>query len=145
VPGDEGLARMYTKMGYRTCTYVAEFSCTAGDKPLPLRKISPVQYGTLRKERLPEGALLQEGVCLDFLSTFCSFWAGADHLLAASKESGVCHVAELLGNPEDAPGIVASLGCETGHFRTPGTEKPFGMYLSLDASPAPSYLGFAFD
>lgn len=145
VPGDAGLARMYGKMGYRTCTYVQEFSCTAGSTPLVLREASVTEYGRLRTEMLPEGALVQDGVNLDFLATFHDFWVGDGVLLAGRQENGVLHGAELLGDPSCAPGIAAALGCREGHFRTPGQNKPFGMYLPFDNSPAPTYLGFAFD
>lgn len=145
VPGDAGLAGMYEKMGYRTCTYVKEFSCTATDAPLPLREVTREEYGRLRKELLPAGALEQGGANLDFLATFHRFWTGEAFLLAGRTEDGIFHAAELLGDASKAPGIVAALGCREGHFRTPGTEKPFGMYRPLAPSPAPAYLGFAFD
>ena len=53
---------------------------------------------------------------------------------------------ELLGNREAAPGILKTLGCIRGKFRTPGEEMPFAMFLPLkEDAPVPSYLGHAFD
>lgn len=144
-PADSGLRRMYEKMGYRDATRVSEFTCSAGEA-LPLRKIDETEYAALRRQHLPDGAMIQEGANLAFLSSYCDLYAGSDFLLAGSAYEGTFHCLELLGNREAAPGILAALGYNTGRFRCPGEDIPFGMFLPLTGdAQAPDYLGFAFD
>lgn len=146
VPEQEGLRQMYRRLGYRDCTTVTEFSCAAAETAVPLRAIGPAEYGRLRRAFLPEGGVVQEGRSLDFLAAQAQFFAGGSFLLAAYREEGILHGMELLGSREAAPGIVTALGCETGHFRTPGEEKPFAMLHPLTANALmPQYFGFAFD
>lgn len=146
VPEKEGLREMYRKLGYTDCTTVSEFSCCAGNSPIPLRAIDPEEYGRLRRRFLPEGGVIQEGRNLVFLAQQARFYSGEDLLLAAYLDGDILKGMELLGNRDAAPGIVASLGCSTGHFRIPGKEKPFAMFYPLDQDAlAPKYFGFAFD
>ncbi len=137
VPGDEDLARMYRAMGFTTCTYVREFSCKAGNLPATLRKLTAAQYAQLRKAYLPQGGILQEGENLAFLEAISGLYAGEDFLYAEN--------AELLGNADAAPGILAALGKDRGNFRTPGKDKPFAMFLPLSLMEMPKYFGLAFD
>ena len=144
-PADEGLRRMYRKMGYRTATCVAEFTCTAGTS-IPLREIGATEYGILRRQFLPEGGVIQEGTSLPYLASYAKFYAGTDFLLTGNIYDGTFVGMELLGNHEAAPGILAALGMEQGSFRCPGGQIPFGMFLPLTESAAePSYLGLVFD
>lgn len=134
---EEHLFPMYESMGYQTCGYVRKFTCRKGDERADLRRIDAGEYGILRRQYLPEGGLLQENESLDFLSRITDLYAGDDFLYAED--------AELLGNTDAAPAILAALGKDSGRFRCPGEETPFAMYLPLDNSPAPTYLGLAFD
>ncbi len=144
-PGEEGLRAMYEKMGYKTCTLVSEFSCTAG-KPLPLRAIGPEEYARLRRRYLPPAGAVQEGENLAYLCAYCVLYAGADFLLTGSSDGGYFRCMELLGPQDAAPGILAALGCERGFFRCPGQELPFAMGLPLvPEAQLPSYFGLAFD
>ena len=144
-PADSGLRRMYETMGYRDATRVSEFTCTAGTA-LPLRKLGKEEYAALRRQYLPENAVLQEGAGLSFLAACCDLYAGSDFLLAGAAYDGRFHGTELLGNREAAPGILAALGHETGSFRCSGEDIPFGMFLPLVShAEAPGYLGLAFD
>lgn len=146
VPEKEALRQMYRKLGYEDCTGVSEFSCSAGSAPVSVRSIGKAEYGTLRRESLPEASVLQEGKNLDFLAAQVQFFAGADFLLAAYLEEDTLHGMELLGNRDAAPGILRALGCSQGTFRTPGDEKPFAMFHALcKDAVAPNYFGFAFD
>ena len=54
---------------------------------------------------------------------------------------------ELLGDAQMAPGVLQTLGCVSGNFRTRGNGQDFAMYLPLDggALPQPTYFGLAFD
>lgn len=144
-PADNGLRRMYRKMGYRDATCVAEFDAAAGP-PVPIRKIGAEEYAVLRRKWLPEDGVLQEGASLAYLAAYTDLYAGADFLLAGAFYDGLFTGMELLGNRDAAPGILASLGFETGHFRCPGREIPFGMFLPLEEDAAePGYLGLVFD
>lgn len=144
-PADEGLRRMYRKMGYHTATCVTEFTCTAGAS-IPLREIGAEEYGILRRTFLPEGGVIQDGTSLTYLASYAKFYAGSDFLLAGNVYDGTFVGMELLGNQEAAPGILAALGMEQGSFRCPGGQIPFGMFLALEESAAePSYLGLVFD
>ena len=144
-PADNGLRQMYRKLGYRTATCVSEFDCAAGDA-LSLRRIGTAEYAGLRRQLLPENGVLQEGVSLDYLSSYCELYAGPDFILAGFPDQGRFHGVELLGNPGSAPGILAALGYAEGSFRCPGGEIPFGMFLPLaEDAREPGYLGLAFD
>ena len=132
VPQDASLRQMYGKMGYRDCTTVAEFTALAGDAPLELKRIDRDAYCRLRRELLPSGSAF--------------FYWGAGVLLAARRENGVLYCPEYLGDESLAPGVLAFLKCREGHFRIPGDEKPFAMFLGLEAdAPVPSHLALAFD
>lgn len=144
VPGEENLFRMYEKMGYRICSEVSEFLCTAGDAPAELRALTKEEYRRLRREYLPEGGVLQEGDSLDFLENMAQFYAGEDFLATVMRD-GECFVPELLGDPLAAPGILAALRQNQGRFRCPGEGKPFAMYHPLADGPVPAYFGLAFD
>ena len=144
VPAEENLFEMYGKMGYAPCACVSEFDCQAGDTPVSLRSIDAGEYGRLRREFLPKNGVLQEGDNLNFLQKLAQFYAGED-FLAAVYRGEKCFIPELLGNMDAAPGILAALHKNKGHFRTPGTEKPFAMYHALSDLPAPEYFGLAFD
>ncbi len=144
-PGEEGLIRMYKKLGYRSCTTLAEFPCTAG-QPIPLRLVGPEEYARLRRQYLPEDGLRQEGASLRFLAGYCCLYAGGDFLCAGGPEEGIFRCVELLGNRAAAPDILAALGYESGSFRCPGGEIPFAMGRKLtDDAVFPGYLGLAFD
>ena len=146
VPQQEGLRAMYAGMGYINCGGLRQFSCTAGDAPVPLRAIGPDEFAALRRRMLPEQAVVQEGMGLAFLARQLQFYAGQDILLAAYAEKETLFVPELLGDPESAAGILRELGFFQGVFRTPGIQKPFAMYHPLtETAPAPDYFGFAFD
>lgn len=144
-PADDGLRRMYRKMGYQICTGVSEFDCIAGSS-VSVRKIGVDEYARLRQQFLPQDGVLQEGVSLDYLASYASLFTGADFLLAGAPYDGSFNGIELLGNPDAAPGILAALGYKTGSFRCPGKEIPFGMFLPLaEDAKTPGYLGLVFD
>ena len=146
VPADEGLRKMYEKMGYETCTYVKEFSCEAAQVPVALRPVKAAEFAVLRRSLLPEGGAIQEGENLRFLAAQAELLAGEEVLLAAWREAQTLHVMELLGDPKAAPGIVTALGCEQGEFRMPGEETPWAMGKKLQKDvDFPAYFGFAFD
>lgn len=144
VPAEPGLFEMYGKLGYRGCSSVREWASVAGDA-LPLTELSAEEYARLRRDLLPEGAVVQEGPVLDLLGAMGKFYGGPGILLTAIREENRLWVPELLGDPSYAPGILAALGAAEGKFRGPGTEQPFAMYCPLDEAPAPTYLGFALD
>lgn len=144
-PADDGLRRMYRKMGYRDCTTVSELDCTAGT-PVPVREIGIAEYTRLRRQFLPGNGVVQEGVSLSYLAAYGQLYAGEDFVLAGAAYQGSFNGMELLGNRDAAPGILAALGFENGSFRCPGAEIPFAMFLPLAEDAAePGYLGLVFD
>lgn len=146
VPQSEGLRQMYRRMGYRDAGSHREFSCTAAADPVPLRSISPEEFARRRKELLPGGSVIQEGRNLAFLSNLAEFYEGAGFLMAACREGSSLTVPEFLGDSTLCPGILCSLSCETGTFRSPGGNAPFAMALPLqENAPEIAYFGFAFD
>ena len=146
VPEEGSLFDFYQKLGYRAVTTVEEFSCDAGYTSLPLRQVDVTEYAHLRDRLLPTDGVIHSGVILDFLAGYCKLYAGDDFLLAAEFTDGHLVAQELLGNVDAAPGIVKSLGCVRGHFRTPGNDRNFAMFLPLTANcPIPGYFGLALD
>lgn len=137
VPAEESLFRYYERLGFRTVSTIHEELVTAGD-PLLLRRLTTAEYATLRRMYLPEHSLLQEGACLDLFALYANFYA-TEHAVAAVTDNTVW---ELLGDPGDAPGLLAALGIKSATVRTPGTGRPFAMTIGAEA---PIYLGLAFD
>lgn len=145
VPRTEELFAMYEKLGYTTCSHVREFTCAAGT-PVALRQIAAEEYAARRRQFLPENGVVQEGAALALLQTYSAFYTGENLLLAMYVDEGKCTLCELLGDPETAPGVVATLGYETAKVRTPGNQTPFAMFHSLTDDPAmPTYFGLALD
>jgi len=147
VPGSESLFEFYGRLGYKTCSYVREFTCAAAQSAAELRRIGTAEYASLRRTLLPVHGVIQEGENLSFLETQADLYAGDGFLLTAKCEDGVLHATELLGDSSAAPLIVRTLGCIEGSFRTPGSETPFAMYRALgdETLRPPTYFGLAFD
>ncbi|MBE6976692.1 MAG: GNAT family N-acetyltransferase [Ruminococcaceae bacterium] len=143
VPGSESLFRFYAKMGYETISCARSFTCDVGESPLPMRQISAAEYAFLRRQLLPQNGVLQEGESLRFLESCWQLYAGDGWCMAATTDGDKLYAMELLGSAA-APGIVASMDCKSGHFRTPGGD-PFAMYFPLCRKAVPGYFGLAFD
>lgn len=144
VPGNESLAAFYESMGYRFFGGIHSFSCLPLFPAAPLRRLSPEEYGQLRRRYLPMGSVVQEGGSLSFLETYAELYAGEDFLLTVYREGTTAIVLELLGDPKAAPHILTALGAKQGTFRIPGKE-PFAMWLPFGNAPEPAYFGLAFD
>ena len=146
VPQTEELRAMYEKLGYVTCTTVAEFPAQAGGETIPLQRIDREEYARLRRSMLPQGSGVEEEENISFLETMAFFYQGENLLLAAHGENGKLWCPEYLGDAAAAPGILKALNCTEGHFRAPGGDFPFAMFLPLtkEAQP-PKHLGLAFD
>jgi len=145
VPAEEGLQRYYSKFGYAICCNATTVECKAGEQPLPLQRVSPEAYASLRRSLLPEGSVLQEGVNLSFLASQADLFAARGLLLAASVQNDRLIAMEFLGDLALCPAIVRSRNCAHGSFRIPGGENPFAMYLPFDDAPPPTWFGLAFD
>lgn len=146
VPQEEGLRKMYEKMGYQTCTAVDEFSAGAGQTPAVLQRIDREEYARLRKEFLPAGSAIEEEESIAFLETMAFFYRGENLLLAAHAVNSKLWCPEFLGDRTAAPAVLAALRCTEGRFRTAGSTFPFAMFLPLEEDTRiPSHLAFAFD
>lgn len=146
VPGSEKLIHLYEGGEYEVCTRISEIKCSAEDMGISVCEITKDEFSTLRPVFLPKNSVLQENENLDFLATQAKFYKGEDFLLVASIENENLFGIELLGDSSVAPGILYTLGCKDGTFRTSGKDISFAMYHALtDDAVEPEYLGFAFD
>lgn len=151
-PADKELFHFYERIGYKTCTYMDELFFDENqlyvleEKAISVRNISTEEFTKLRRSFLPKGAVIQENENLAFLKTQASFYTGDDFLMVAQKKASSLNVLEFLGDTTMIPNILRVLECTEGTFRTPGKEKPVGMYYPFtENSNSPSYLGFIFD
>lgn len=146
VPEGDALRKMYAAFGYENGTTIREFVCAAGDAPAPMHRIDREEFARLRRNLLPEGAVLQEGENLRYLEGQVRFYAGMGFLAALQQEGDTVFCPEILGNPGMAPGILRALGAAQGTFRCPGGGEDFAMFLPLgEDAVKPAYFGFAFD
>lgn len=146
VPAGASLFDYYRKFGYETATTVTRIACAPADTPVAMRKISPEEYVRLCPAFLPEGSVMQGRDALTFLAGYCDFYAGEDFLLICSLTPEGLRGQELLGNTQAAPGILRALNCPEGRFRTPGADRPFAMWLPLQANcPKPAWFALALD
>lgn len=144
VPADAGLRQMYDKMGYVNFGGIREISAQRGE-PVSIRRLSAVDYASLRRAYLPKDGVVQESGAETYLAASADLYAGEDFLLAAVKEENTLFGVELLGNSQAAGGILGALDCEQGTFRVPG-ENPFAMFRPLaPKNRAPGYFGLAFE
>lgn len=143
VPGEEGLRKMYEKMGYASFSGMDHIRCEAGSA-IAAQQASIEEYAAMRRKLLPKGGVVQEGENLAFLSTYAKLYTGERFTLAAVTQKDALLGLELLGDPRAAAGILGALGLKTGCFRVAGSTH-FAMYRSLDGTPAPGYFGLAFD
>lgn len=145
VPSEPSLFDFYSRLGYKTCTYVDEFYAKSATQGCSFLKIDKDEYACLRKEYLPKNAVIQEKESLDFLEKLATFIKGEDFILSYSIYDGKLHAYELLGNQEKAPSILCALGVKDGKFRTTGNSRPFTMLYPFEEFEPPKYFAFAFD
>ena len=145
VPGSQTLFSYYRRLGYQVCGTIKEWYCEASEQTISLRRIDSAEYSRLRRQMLPEGAVLQEKESEAFLQTQAELYAAQGILLAARCQEDTLFAVEYLGDENAAAGIVKTLNCTKGIFRGPGEGKDFAMYLPLDGAKPPEYFGLAFD
>lgn len=145
VPSNDKLVGFYETMGYRLYTKLGKFSTIAKASGISVCEIDKAEYTQLRRKYLPEGGVVQENENIDFLLTYAKLYKGEDFVMTAYCENGILNAIELLGNTENASGIVHTLGCKKGSFRTPFGGDYFGMYRPFSDNNAPLYFGLAFD
>lgn len=146
VPAEEGLRRMYGKLGYREGTKLDTFSLEASETAIPLRTLTPEDYRLARRELLPAHGVLQQKDAFALLAqTGVRFYAGEGFLLAGVFDREA-QVLEYLGDRSKAKNALAALGCSKGDFRSPGGQMPFAMVHPFrEAAQLPQYFAFAFD
>lgn len=138
----KGLFPFYARLGYQTSGYIRRFYAQAGT-PIPIKELTAEEFSHVRRTRLPKNSVLQEGLTLEFLHSFAHFYASEDVLVCACPQEGV--IFEYLGNPHSAPGILGALGITEGEIPTPGTEIPYTMYMPLNCTKTPGYLGITLE
>lgn len=139
----QGLFSFYARLGYVTTGFADYLEVTAGDSPVSLRSLCAREHALLRRTLLPENSIFQEDVTLDFLHRFADVYATADALICVDPESGT--ILEYLGNPDSAPGILASLDIKQAKLRIPGKDFPLTMYHPLNCTKMPGYLGITLE
>ena len=146
VPAEEGLRRMYGKLGYREGTTLDVFSAEASEPAIPLRSLTPEDYRLNRREFLIAGSVLQQKETFTLLAqTGIRFYAGEGFLMAG-EFGPEAHVLEYLGDKSGAKYALAALGCARGSFRSPVGQTPFAMVHPFrEDAPLPEYFAFAFD
>ncbi len=151
VPGSKELVRFYAKRGYKPCSPQGRIKAKAAGPRVQLKAVSPRRYGEVRKELLPSGGVVQEGVNLDFLATQVRLYEGKNLLLAAvAQEDGSILGLELLCKDpvKQIPGILKALKGEEGVFRVPYEGgRPFALFRPLRTweGEVPGYFAFAFE
>lgn len=145
VPGNDMLRSMYAAMGFTNATTYGEIRVSAGATPVNLRRLCAQEYSRLRKERLPQGSVIQEGDNLPFLEGAYQLYAGDNVLFAAQEGERRIRLVEFLGQEEALPGIFAALKKEKGTACIPQGNLPFAMWLPLENLAPPKYFAFAFD
>lgn len=139
----KGLFPFYQRLGYVTSGYIRRFTASAGNSPAKLTALSWEEYGRLRSTLLPVSGIRQEGITLDFLHTFAKFYAAEDAIFCISREEEVFF--EYLGNPDSAPGILAALRYSSAEIPTIGEDIPYAMFLPLNCTKIPGYLGISLE
>ena len=139
----EGLFPFYERLGYVTSGSIHRFTADADNSPAVIYPLSAAEYGHRRKRFLPENAVHQEGITLDFLNHFAVFYASEDALLCVCRDEPV--IFEYLGNPNSAPNILAALGIKSAEIPTVGNTIPYTMFHPLNCTKIPGYLGLSLE
>lgn len=145
VPADESLRAFYSRLGYRDFGGMEEILCSPGGTAVVAEKLTAESYAQKRRELIPVGGVLQEGVFLPFLEENLDFYGGDGWLLAIGKENDKGFAPEFLGDKTLLPGILKELQYKEARVRCPG-KTPFAMYRSADGGNSqPGYFAFALD
>lgn len=147
VPATSEVFRFYEGLGYKTFAYVDENIFSASDKKVNVRKAEAAEYLEERKKYCKTGYLAPVGESLDFLEAVVDFYVGDDFVASLRRDQKDFFAVEFLGNLDEIPNFINSLGYPKGTVRTDGRDKAFAMCLPLEDSKklSVSYLGFAFD
>ncbi len=151
-PGDESLFEFYRKLGYKDCGSVAEVTVEAAENGIRIKRIDAENYCRLRRKYLPDNGAVFEGGSIVYLAGYMELYAFDGGVMTAWRGNGMLFSAEILTdgltecNKELLGGIVKSLECERGVFRTVGEDVHFAMGYPLCRSlPQSIHLGLAFD
>ena len=132
VPGSEKLFLMYGAMGYRSFCPMEKTAVQAGFPPVPVEKITALEFFCLRKAFLPQKGILQDSAAA-YLDTFTEFYRAKDAIMCVSREENTLYFQEFLGDRTILPGILTALQASNALLNLPGG-KPYAMYLSLDGT-----------
>lgn len=131
VPGNEGLFRLYEKLGYVPCCPRQVRTVTAAKDAVPVCPISAAEYAAARKQHLPADTVWQEDATLEYLSTFAGFYSGNGFAFCGGVEDDILYFQEFIGDMEKVPGIIASFHCAGGTVPV-FAGAPYAMYRSFD-------------
>ena len=145
VPADDRLRTFYGRLGYRDFGGMEEILCYPDGTAVAAEKLTAESYAERRRNLIPTGGVLQEGVFLPFLEKSLDFYGGEGWLLAGTKQDGKLFAPEFLGDKAMLPGILKTLQCAEAKVRCPGNA-PFAMYWSEGGENSlPGYFAFALD
>ena len=145
VPADDALRTFYGRLGYRDFGGMEEILCYPGGAAIKAEKLTAGSYAQKRRNLIPAGGVLQEGIFLPFLEANLDFYGGDGWLLAIVQEQDKAFAPEFLGDKTLLPGILKGLQCKEAKVRHPG-KTPFAMYWSADGGNSqPGYFAFALD
>ncbi len=140
VPADSALSAMYAKFGYKAICDGSQKTIYQGCNNISLKKITAKEYERLREEYLPDGAVLQTGVSLEFLEHNAELYKGDGFLLAAEIRNSCLIAEEFLGEDSRFSDILFTLKIKKGVIKT-----PHSMYLPFfPNSTNPTYFGLSF-
>ena len=142
VPGSRQLFDLYEKLGYRGCCPMEQQAIVAQDAPVAVRALTAEEFAQLRRQRLPENAVVQEGDSLSYLATFAGFYEAQESVFCASLDGDNLLFQEFLGQENMLPGILTALGAKQGVTRRPGGTQNRAMYYPLtEDETLPGYFG----
>ena len=144
VPGSPSLFSLYEKLGYTRFCPMEVLTVTPAADGASVTECSAQAFLRLRREALPEGAVLQEGATAAFLSAFTRFYTSGTSLMCVTQEDDTLYFQEYLGSREALPGIVAALQAHKALVRVPGGN-PYAMYLDFGSCLHPAYFGIPLD
>ena len=130
VPGNRELFGLYEKMGYVPFCPMTRVTMEAGDTPADLAVLSSDEYSKRRRPFLPQGAVEEGDLMLDFLATYCKLYVCEGCVFSGAMDDEMFYFQEFLGEPGWVPGILKALGAEKGVLRLPGGA-PYAMYRTL--------------
>ena len=128
VPGNEGLFRLYEKLGYVPFCPRKMVTVSAGGAAVEAAPISPERYLALREGYLPQDAARLQLPALRYVGTYCGFYEGDGFAFCGAVEDEKLYCQEFLGDVEKLPGVLRYFGAASGECPLFVEGEPYAMY-----------------